>query len=45
MREPQFQGTGYYYLWTTGNWVIGDTAFDCDFGYIEWNGTQWIQEN
>lgn len=42
MRQPKFQGTGYIVLANLPNLITGDTAFDSDYGYIEWDGTQWI---
>lgn len=37
-----FKGTGHIVLANLPNLETGDTAFDCDYGYIEWNGTEWI---
>lgn len=42
MRKPQFQGTGHIVLANLTDLIQGDTAFDCDFGYIEWDGSSWI---
>lgn len=49
-REPRFQYDGTYAMFITEAGpgeplVVGDTAWDCDYGDIKWNGKEWKQYN
>jgi hypothetical protein len=42
-REPRFTYCGQFiHDYTIGN-VVGDSAWDCDYGDMKWNGTEWKQ--
>jgi len=43
-RKPQWLGSGMYGLMIT-DCIKGDTFFDCDMGYIIYNGKKWVQNN
>ena len=43
-RKPQWLGTGMYGLLIT-DCIKGDTFFDCDMGYIIYNGKKWVTNN
>jgi len=40
-REPKFTHMGIYIHEYKDNNVVGDTAWDCDWGDMKWNGTEW----
>jgi len=44
-RKPEFRYNGQYVMDYTKNNVVGDTAWDCDYGYLKWDGTKWKQYN
>jgi len=44
-RKPEFRYSGQYVMEYTENNVVGDIAWDCDYGYLKWNGTEWKQYN
>ena len=44
-REPSFTYNGQYIMYYTDDNVVGDIAWDCDYGYLKWNGTEWKQYN
>jgi|TARA_R110001599_G_scaffold304750_1_gene511061 hypothetical protein len=39
--EPTFTYNGIYVKFCTDNNVVGDTAWDCDWGDLKWDGTEW----
>lgn len=44
-REPRFTHCGIYIHEYKDNNVVGDTAWDCDWGDMKWNGTEWKSYN
>ena len=44
-RKPEFRYSGQYVMEYTSNNVVGDTAWDCDYGDLIWDGTKWKQYN
>ena len=44
-RKPEFRYSGQYVMEYTENNVVGDIAWDCDYGDLKWNGTEWKQYN
>mgnify|MGYP003651780667 FL=1 len=44
-REPSFTYNGQFVMYWTHDNVVGDTAWDCDYGDLKWNGTEWKQYN
>lgn len=42
-RKPEFRYNGQYVMEYTSNNVVGDTAWDCDYGYLKWDGSKWKQ--